>query len=140
MKFLFFSILVLLFLPGCVSTTVSDTLVKDKTEVSADVNIPITTTVGTSIPQVQQKQLVTDSGIIYVGMPKEDLEKFRFTKNTRVDYYGEGNEEWITFINWMTEKPDDVMTFHLKEDKVVDWEENESLDEIDRVQRTKNPS
>lgn len=73
----------------------------------------------------QADKLATSLGIVYVGMPKEDLYKTGFTELLQKDYHKEGNEEWITFSNWTTEERGDLITFHLVDGKVVDWEKPE---------------
>ncbi len=80
-----------------------------------------------SIPALAQeppeatKQLATELGLVYEGMPKEDLYKTGFTDLTQKDYRQEGNEEWITFSDWTTEERGDTITFHLEDGKVKDW-------------------
>ena len=72
------------------------------------------------IPEHVQK-LATAMGIVYVGMPKEDLYKTGFTRYMQKGYRQEGNEEWITFLDYMTEEPGDTITFYLKDGKVAGW-------------------
>lgn len=71
------------------------------------------------------KKLATEPGIVYVGMPKEDLYKTGFTELMQKDYHKDGNEEWITFLDYSTEEHGDLITFHLTDGKVVDWERHE---------------
>jgi len=68
-------------------------------------------------------KMVTELGVVYVGMPKEDLEKIGFTEHSQKGYYKEGNEEWITFSNWVTEESGDLITFYLVDGKVKGWRE-----------------
>lgn len=107
--------ILILFLSGCASTTVSGTFGGSKPDVSATINIPIALD--------QKKQLVTEMGIVYVGMPKEDLAKVGFTEYSQKGYHKEGNEEWITFSDWMTEESGDLITFYLVDGKVKGWKE-----------------
>jgi len=67
------------------------------------------------------KELATALGIVYVGMPKEDLYETGFTEYLQKDYRQEGNEEWITFSDWTTEESGDRVTFHLIDGKVKSW-------------------
>lgn len=71
------------------------------------------------------KKLATALGIVYVGMPKEDLYKTGFTELLQKDCREEGNEEWITFLDYSTEKKGDLITFHLINDRVESWERHE---------------
>lgn len=114
MKPLLLPILILL-LSGCASTTVSGTFGGGKPDVSATINIPITLD--------QKKQLVTEMGVVYVGMPKEDLAKVGFTEHLQKAYYRKDNEEWITFSDWMTKESGDLITFYLVDEKVRGWKE-----------------
>lgn len=107
-------LILILFLSGCASTTVSGAFGSGKPDVSTTIDIPITLS--------QKKQLATDLGIVYVGMPKEDLYKV-FTQLQQKGYYKQGNEEWITFSNWTTKEPDDTVTFYLRDGKVKGWKE-----------------
>lgn len=75
-----------------------------------------------SPPEDTAKQLATALGIVYVGMPKEDLYKTGFTEYLQKDYRQEGNEEWITFLDYSTEERGDLITFHLVDGKVRGWE------------------
>lgn len=111
---LFNLILFLFFLTGCASISVSGSFGGGKPDVSATLNIPLTLN--------QKKQLATDLGIVYVGMPKEDLEKCGFAEHMQKSYYSRDNEEWITYSNWMTEEPGDMITFYLVDGKVRGWE------------------
>ena len=54
----------------------------------------------------QARELATNTGVVYVGMPKEDLYKV-YVKELQKGYYKDGNEEWITFSEWKTEEPED---------------------------------
>jgi len=71
----------------------------------------------------QTSNLITELGVVYVGMPKEDLEKAGYTELIQKGYKSEGNEEWITFLNWTTEEPGDRVTFYIVDGKVKGWQE-----------------
>ena len=75
------------------------------------------------------KKLATALGIVYVGMPKEDLYKTGFTELLQKDYRQEDNEEWITFSDWTTEKSGDLITFHLIDGKVEGWQRHGQMQE-----------
>ena len=75
------------------------------------------------LPENQAEKLVTAMGIVYVGMPKEALYEV-YTPITQKGYRKVGNEEWITFSDWTTEKPGDRVTFYLKEGKIKGWEKS----------------
>lgn len=74
------------------------------------------------------KTLAPELGLVYKGMPKEDLYKV-FTDLTRKDYRQEGNEEWITFSDWTTEESGDLITFHLVDGKVEGWQRHGQMQE-----------
>ena len=82
----------------------------------------ITTPALAEEPTQTQKELITQLGVVYVGMSKEDLYKV-FTPLQQKDYLKKGNEEWITFSDWQTEEPGDLITFHLKDGQVEGWKE-----------------
>lgn len=62
-------------------------------------------------------------GIIYIGIPKEALKKAGYTELLQKNYRKESNEEWITFLNWTTKEPDDLVTFYIIDGKVKSWKE-----------------
>lgn len=70
-----------------------------------------------------QAKIITELGVVYIDMPKEYLEKAGYTKLLRKGYRREGNEEWITYLNWTTEEPDDLATFYIVDEKVKGWKE-----------------
>lgn len=70
------------------------------------------------------KKLATEMGYVYEGMPKEGLYKV-FSDLQQKDYRKVGNEEWITFSDWTTEEPGDLITFHLVDGKIKGWEKPE---------------
>lgn len=78
------------------------------------------TTFALELPETT-KQLATSLGLVYEGMPKEKLYETGFTELLQKGYRQEGNDEWITFSDWTTEERGDLITFHLKDGKVVDW-------------------
>ena len=47
-------------------------------------------------------KIVTELGVVYVGMPKEHLGKAGYTELMQKGYEKQGNEEWITFLSWTT--------------------------------------
>ena len=68
-------------------------------------------------------KIVTELGVVYVGMPKEYLEKAGYTDLMQKGYRKEGDEEWITFLSWNTEESDDLVTFYIVDGKVKGWKE-----------------
>lgn len=114
MKSLILSILILFLLIGCGNI---QSVSYDSTQGGLSTKLEFPATLE------QKKQLVTELGVVYVGMPKEDLEKVGFTKHLQKGYYRKGNQEWITFSNWVTEEPSDTITFYLVGGKVRGWEE-----------------
>ena len=74
-------------------------------------------------PTQAKPNILTELGVVYVGMPKEYLAKAGYTELMQKGYRKEGNEEWITFLNWNTEEPDDLVTFYIVDGKVKGWKE-----------------
>ncbi|MBU4377147.1 MAG: hypothetical protein KKD29_06725 [Candidatus Omnitrophica bacterium] len=66
----------------------------------------------------QADKLATSLGVVYVGMPKESLYQV-FSDLQQKDYRKDSQDEWITFTDWTTKKSGDLITFHLKDGKVV---------------------
>ena len=71
----------------------------------------------------QRKELAPHLGIVYPGIPKEELEIAGYTEYSQKGYRKEGNEEWITHLNWATKESGDLITFYLKDGKVRGWKE-----------------
>ena len=67
-------------------------------------------------------KIVTELGVVYVGMPKEDLAKIGYDELTQKGYRKEGDEEWITYLNWSNLEKD-LVTFYIVDGKVKDWKE-----------------
>lgn len=76
-----------------------------------------------ALAQEPNAKIITELGIVYVGMPKEYLAEAGYTDLLQKGYRREGNEEWITFLNWTTEEPDDLVTFYIVDGKVKGWKE-----------------
>lgn len=90
------------------------------------INIPVfaqdaTTQASPQYSKDEKAEIATALGVVYVGMPKEDLEKAGFTEHSQKGYYKKGNEEWLTFSDWMTEESGDLITFYLVDGKVKGW-------------------
>lgn len=68
------------------------------------------------------EKLATAMGVVYVTMPKAELYKV-FTPHHQKGYYKDGNEEWITFSDWQTDKSGDLITFYLRDGIVRGWDE-----------------
>ena len=75
-----------------------------------------------ALSKEEKAKLVPQLGIVYVGMPKEDLEKAGYDELTPKGYRKEGNEEWITYLNWANPEKDTV-TFYIVDGKVKGWKE-----------------
>lgn len=73
-------------------------------------------------PTQQKQKLSKYKGIVYERMPLRALYR-AFDKALEKSHRKEGNQEWITFINWTTEEPADLVTFYLLDGKVKGWEE-----------------
>ncbi len=120
MKRLFMLILILFLLGGCTSERFT---VKGA---SAKYTIPFEwPTFQTQKEQnlAKHKGMIAKyKGIVYEGMPRYHLYDV-FDRTLEKNYRKEGNEEWITFSNWTTEEPEDVVTFYLVNGKVKEWRE-----------------
>lgn len=68
-------------------------------------------------------KIISELAVVYVGMPKEYLEKAGYTELLQKGYRKEDNEGWITFLNWNTKEPDDLVTFYIVDGKVKSWKE-----------------
>lgn len=73
-------------------------------------------------PTKEQIELAKQTGMVIVGMSKQDLYDI-FGKELQKAYFREGYDEWITFSNFWTEKEGDVVTFYLEYGKVKGWKE-----------------
>lgn len=69
-----------------------------------------------------RQKLSKYKGIVYEGMSLQGVYR-AFDKALEKSHRKEGNEEWITFINWTTEEPADLVTFYLLDGKIKGWEE-----------------
>ncbi|UCC94777.1 MAG: hypothetical protein JSW40_08190 [Candidatus Omnitrophota bacterium] len=78
-------------------------------------------TVPFEVSQENKRQTLAKLGIVYVGMPKEDLEKAGCKEGDLVDYRREGNKEWLTILDWATAESTDTITFVVEGGKVKDW-------------------
>ena len=67
-------------------------------------------------------------GIVYAGMPKEDLPKAGYTEYLQVGYKKFKNKEWITYRDWITPKRGDTVTFYLEDGIVRGWKVNKGGD------------
>ena len=67
-------------------------------------------------------KIVTKMGTVYVGMPKDELYKIFQVKDQLIIPHKILDKGWIVFRDWTTKKPNAVITFYLKDDKVMGWE------------------
>lgn len=67
-------------------------------------------------------KIVTKLGTVYVGMPKDELSTIYQDKDRILIPHSTLNKEWIVFHDWTTKKPNAVITFYLKDDKITGWE------------------
>ncbi|MFH1593355.1 MAG: hypothetical protein ABID09_01495 [Candidatus Omnitrophota bacterium] len=72
-----------------------------------------------------EKREMTALGAIYTGMPERVLYEI-YDPIHIVEYNEDDNEEWVTFNDWTTndwttDEAGDVVTFHLKDNKVISW-------------------
>ena len=56
---------------------------------------------------------------VRVGMTKEEVYKI-FGRYYRRGYRKDGDEEWITFRDWVRDEPGEI-TFYLKKGRVKSW-------------------
>jgi len=57
---------------------------------------------------------------VRAGTTKEELYSI-FSDFQGRAYESRGNEEWVVFMNWMTDEPGDLIIFYLKDGKVKGW-------------------
>ena len=110
MKLLLLPILILFLLSGCASERLT------VWGPSAKYTIPF------EWPTFSKQKIARYKGIVYQGMSRQNLYK-AFDKALEKSHRKEGSEEWITFINWTTEEPADLVTFYLIDGKVKGWGE-----------------
>ena len=110
MRGLLLSILILFLLSGCASERLT------VWGSSAKYTIPF------EWPTFQKQKLAKYRGIVHEGMSRQTLYR-AFDKALVKNHRKEGSEEWITFINWTTEEPADLVTFYLIDGKVRSWRE-----------------
>lgn len=70
---------------------------------------------------LKRAEKLPEYGVVYVGMPKEDLVKAGYTGYLQKGYHKDGGNEWITFSNWVTKKRGDTITFYVKDGRVKGW-------------------
>ncbi|MDD5546878.1 MAG: hypothetical protein PHO67_07010 [Candidatus Omnitrophica bacterium] len=73
---------------------------------------------------LKRAEKLPEYGVVYVGMPKEDLAKAGYTEYLQMGYHKEGTDEWITFSNWTSKERGDTITFYMKDGRVKGWKEN----------------
>ena|SRR3989338_5218642 len=72
---------------------------------------------------LKRAEKLPEYGVVYVGMPKEDLAKAGYTEYLQMGYYKDDAEEWVTFSNWTTKEQGDTVTFYIKDGRVKGWKE-----------------
>ena len=65
--------------------------------------------------------LTPKAGTIHKGMPKEEIVLIGFTKETMLDYYTYDGLEFMVFSDPTTVSFEDIVTFIIKDGKVIDW-------------------
>ena len=61
-------------------------------------------------------------GIVYVGMPKEDLAKAGYTESLQQAYRSKKNKEWVTYTN-LTNPEKGLVTFYIVDGILRGWRE-----------------
>jgi hypothetical protein len=69
-----------------------------------------------------KSRIVTSLGTIYVGMPEEGLYRIFQDKDRILLPHEILDKKWLVFNNWMTNDPNDTITFYIKDGKVTGWE------------------
>ena len=69
----------------------------------------------------QDKKFLTGLADIYEGVSKEALAKAGFTDELMINYYRQGNQEFMSFPDWVTAKDNDVVTFVIEDNQVKYW-------------------
>ena len=71
-----------------------------------------------------KEETLTKMGIIYVGMPQEDLARAGYTQHLCRGVLQEGNESWITFIDLTAPESLSTITVHIDNGRVKDFTKN----------------
>jgi hypothetical protein len=71
---------------------------------------------------IQDSKIITKLGTVYVGMSEDELYKI-FQANDRVLMpQSILNRGWLVFNDWTSPERGDVITFHIEDGKVTEWE------------------
>lgn len=76
---------------------------------------------------LKRAEKLPEYGVVYVGMPKEDLAKAGYTEYLHKGSHKDGAEEWVTFNNWMTKERGDTVIFYIKDGRVKGWKEKANI-------------
>ncbi|MBN2452794.1 MAG: hypothetical protein JXB40_00840 [Candidatus Omnitrophica bacterium] len=67
------------------------------------------------------EKIRTWRGVVYVGMPEDELRKI-FQDKDRVDIpHKILDKEWLVYHDWTSRNRNDVITFYIEEGRVVKW-------------------
>lgn len=64
-------------------------------------------------------RVVTEAGVILIGMPKVNLENAGFTKDKLISYNKYDNQEYMTFLD--ISLVGDNITFYIEDGIIKDW-------------------
>lgn len=103
----------ILLLTGCASA--SGKITERKGYVVGKFTIPF------NWPSGHKRQFTTKLGLVYEGMPKENLKKVGFTDYNLIYHDKQGKEEYMAFSDWTTPQEGDAITFYILDGKVSDW-------------------
>ena len=70
----------------------------------------------------RDSKITTKLGTVYVGMPEEDLYKIFQPKDRVLMPQTILEREWLVFEDWTSPEKGDVITFHIEDGKVTEWE------------------
>jgi len=69
----------------------------------------------------KKQEVLARHGVIYVGMPKEDLKKYGFGNEQLLDYYCKGSKEYFVFSESEVGPEKGDITFIVEGGEVKDW-------------------
>ena len=62
-----------------------------------------------------------EEGPLYKGMPRQDLKKAGYLEEKTLGHYAYRDREFLVFSDWTTADFKDIITFVIKDDRVIDW-------------------
>lgn len=80
-----------------------------------------TVTVPFEVSLENKREALAKYGIVYVGMPQEDLAKAGYTEDKVVDCWMSEGKKYTTFLDWTEDRPGALITVCIEDGKVTSW-------------------